>query len=279
MDFSTTRNASMALLSIGMLSGSPAMAGPTWPEGPEAGSLPGMAQKVNAVGPVAFIFGSLGGPSPAPIAGRGVTGDFQDMYLIKVADPPAFMAATDPFFNGFADFDTQLFLFTGPDHPDGPGKGVFANDDSPMAPLGESHLGNDVTDGIQHPALLPDVHYYLAISGQGSDPVSPVGPIFNLGVPFEQSGPDGIGGPFPISGWSSGGDFGDYAIALQGVVGQTYCPASDINQDGVTDTADLGILITQFGSPAGGRADLNFDGVVDTADLGMLISTFGIVCP
>jgi hypothetical protein len=279
MELTKTRNASMAMLSIGMLLRSPAMAGPTWPEGPEAGPLPGTAQKVNASGPVAFIFGSLEGPSPAPIAGRGLTGDFQDMYLIKVNDPLAFMAATDPAFNGFAEFNTQLFLFTGPDHPDGPGLGVFANDDSPMVLFGESRLGNGVTDGVQHPALLSGVHYYLAISGFGSDPVSPIGPIFNLAMPEERSGPDGIGGPFPITGWTGGGDFGGYTIALQGVTGQTYCPTSDINQDGVTDTADLGILISRFGTPAAGHADLNFDGVVDTADLGILISTFGIVCP
>ncbi len=48
----------------------------------------------------------------------------------------------------------------------------------------------------------------------------------------------------------------------------------DINADGVVDTADLGILISEFGN-AGGIADLNGDGVVDTADLGQLIANFG----
>jgi len=53
---------------------------------------------------------------------------------------------------------------------------------------------------------------------------------------------------------------------------------SDINGDGVVDTADLGILIAQFGTAAP-VADLNNDNVVDTADLGILIGAFGTTCP
>jgi|GEM_PF-3388799 len=52
---------------------------------------------------------------------------------------------------------------------------------------------------------------------------------------------------------------------------------ADINADGVVDTADLGQLISQFGT-AGPAADINSDGVVDTADLGLLISDFGSNC-
>ncbi len=55
-----------------------------------------------------------------------------------------------------------------------------------------------------------------------------------------------------------------------------FCP-TDLNNDGVTDTADLGILIAEFGTP-GVLADLNNDGVVDTADLGIMISQFGQFC-
>ncbi len=54
------------------------------------------------------------------------------------------------------------------------------------------------------------------------------------------------------------------------------CPG-DINGDGVTDTADLGILIADFGNAGVSPADLNGDLVVDTADLGILIASFG--CP
>ncbi|MCB9848200.1 MAG: hypothetical protein H6814_07270 [Phycisphaeraceae bacterium] len=258
-----------------------ALGGPTWPENPEAGALPATAQKVYGPGAVGTIFGSLGGPGPAPIGVRGISGDFQDMYLIKIVDPLAFVATTFPGAGGSANFDTQLFLFTGPDHPAGPGLGIFANDEAPGALAGESLLTNNVTDGSMHPQLLADVHYYLAISGFNSDPVSPTGNIFNQATRTEQSGPDGMGGSDQINAWDANGDVGDYAISLQGVAAQTLCPNSDINNDGVTDTADLGILLANFGAPGGAdfNADLNFDGVVDTADLGILLSTFGVVCP
>lgn len=61
------------------------------------------------------------------------------------------------------------------------------------------------------------------------------------------------------------------------VFGRCARPA-DLNSDGLTDTADLGILIAGFGStePA---ADINGDGIVDTADLGILIADFGSTCP
>lgn len=51
--------------------------------------------------------------------------------------------------------------------------------------------------------------------------------------------------------------------------------AADLNLDGVVDTADLGILIGQFGQAGPLSSDINGDGVVDTADLGILISHFG----
>lgn len=52
---------------------------------------------------------------------------------------------------------------------------------------------------------------------------------------------------------------------------------SDLNGDCVVDTADLGLLISVFGSndPVG---DINGDDVVDTADLGLLINRFGAMC-
>jgi len=52
----------------------------------------------------------------------------------------------------------------------------------------------------------------------------------------------------------------------------------NINADTAgVDTADLGLLIAQFGT-AGPFADVNCDGVVDTADLGILIGSFGKSC-
>lgn len=54
----------------------------------------------------------------------------------------------------------------------------------------------------------------------------------------------------------------------------THIP-EDLNGDGLVDTADLGILIGDFGTAGRNRADLNLDRVVDTADLGLLLSAFG----
>jgi hypothetical protein len=58
------------------------------------------------------------------------------------------------------------------------------------------------------------------------------------------------------------------------------CPG-DINDDGVVDTADLGLLLAVFGQapPSLPEADINGDGVTDTADLGLLLSVFGTPCP
>jgi hypothetical protein len=64
------------------------------------------------------------------------------------------------------------------------------------------------------------------------------------------------------------------ANEVQLVVGSV----ADLNGDNVVDTADLGILIGQFGT-AGPDADINGDGIVDTADLGVLIGAFGSTCP
>jgi len=53
---------------------------------------------------------------------------------------------------------------------------------------------------------------------------------------------------------------------------------ADLNGDGVVDGADLGILLSNWGTPKGAKnlkADLNADGVVDGADLGILLSAWG----
>ncbi|MCB9838944.1 MAG: hypothetical protein H6813_06355 [Phycisphaeraceae bacterium] len=52
----------------------------------------------------------------------------------------------------------------------------------------------------------------------------------------------------------------------------------DLNGDGQRDTADLGLMLSVFGSQ-NIDADLNGDGVVDTADVGAMIAAFGVSCP
>ena len=209
--------ASLALLAVGGMSQT-AVAGPTWPEDPpDAGSLPGTAQIPFPLGggPLTMISGRLSGPTPTP--GLRGPGDFEDMYLIQVTDPLLFFASTDPADGGFADFNTELFLFTGPDHPDGPGLGMFANDDNPGALNNESRITGSVTDGSITPAFLPGLHYYLAVTGFVDTPTSGGLSIFDQALPTEISGPDGPGGFGVIDGWSKPGEFGDYQIVLEGV--------------------------------------------------------------
>jgi len=52
-------------------------------------------------------------------------------------------------------------------------------------------------------------------------------------------------------------------------------PTGDINQDGVVDGADLGLLLGQWGPCSGCSADLNSDGVVNGGDLGTLLANWG----
>jgi hypothetical protein len=52
------------------------------------------------------------------------------------------------------------------------------------------------------------------------------------------------------------------------------CPA-DLNQDGVINGADLGLLLGSWGACPGCAADLNADGIVNGADLGLLLGSWG----
>ncbi len=57
------------------------------------------------------------------------------------------------------------------------------------------------------------------------------------------------------------------------------CPG-DANGDGNVDSADLSVLLGQFGTSVtpGTGADYNSDGVVNSADLSVLLSNFGTTC-
>lgn len=55
------------------------------------------------------------------------------------------------------------------------------------------------------------------------------------------------------------------------------CPG-DLNNDGLVDADDLGLLLTAFGCSSDCDADLNSDGVVDADDLGILLGAFGVGC-
>ena len=60
-------------------------------------------------------------------------------------------------------------------------------------------------------------------------------------------------------------------------LGKVIPCVGDINDDGIVNAADLGLLIGAWGNK-GGAADLNDDGLVNAADLGLLIGAWG-PCP
>lgn len=208
-----------ALLMCLAFAASSAFAGPEWPEGGDAGSLPGSAQPIGSGGGgmVTKIIGELSGPPGLPDTGLG---DFQDMYLIFICDPMNFLASTSPDNNGAANFNASLWLFSLD------GRGLLANQD---AGPGDTHatLLPDSNDGTGVLLVDPGL-YYLAISGAGSVPTSSPGDqrIFSFGLPGEVSGPDGPGGSNPITGWDQPGEYGQYEIALHGVCFIVPAPAS-----------------------------------------------------
>ena len=83
--------------------------------------------------------------------------------------------------------------------------------------------------------------------------------------------------PIPVPPASFLVDFIDGAPATITIAA---CPA-DLNNDGVIDLADLGILLADFGCTAPGPCpgDIDNDGDTDLADLGILLSEFGNTCP
>ena len=74
---------------------------------------------------------------------------------------------------------------------------------------------------------------------------------------------------------------GGYSVATTGpfnveivVPAPPACPA-DLNQDGVVNGADLGLMLGSWGPCPGCPADLNQDGIVNGADLGLLLGSWG----
>jgi hypothetical protein len=63
-----------------------------------------------------------------------------------------------------------------------------------------------------------------------------------------------------------------------GIDSATCCPA-DLYPNGVVNGADLGILLSEWGSTAPVSADLNRDGTVDGIDLGVLLGAWGSCSP
>ncbi|MBL9149130.1 MAG: hypothetical protein JNM94_10600 [Phycisphaerae bacterium] len=65
------------------------------------------------------------------------------------------------------------------------------------------------------------------------------------------------------------------AAATVAAAGACDCP-TDLNADGVTNGADMGILLGAWGTPGGASgADINDDGTVDGADLSTVLGAWG----
>jgi len=265
------------------------LAGPDWVEGgdgntdflPDAGPLPATAQPVGFGGPVNSILGSLGG---AGAVTEVVPGDFEDMYLVTITNFQTFFIITNLALGqvgvpGLA--DTSLFLFTGPDHPLGPGLGILANNatSAPPPPGTETPpaaLTGSVTDGGTTPLLIDGLTYYVAITGTGRVPVDAAGaPIFAFGPDaFEISSPDGPGGANPIAGWAGVGQTGVYLMpGMISVSSANTLIPGDLNGDGAVNGLDLAIVLNGFGN-AGGPGDANHDGVVDGGDIAFVLNSW-----
>jgi hypothetical protein len=81
-------------------------------------------------------------------------------------------------------------------------------------------------------------------------------------------------GKVPFTGRASDGEVEDYQVIVKD---PTLCPA-DLDGNCWVNTADLSILISQWGECQGCSADLNDNGWVNTADLSILLSQWG-ECP
>ncbi|MGP1346182.1 MAG: hypothetical protein ACTS3F_05875 [Phycisphaerales bacterium] len=126
-------------------------------------------------------------------------------------------------------------------------------------------------------AILGETGFSECIEGvTNSVPaVASVGP--GTYVVFVSAGnPDG-------SGVFDGIDCNDnegYVLTVTGDCGGAVCVCTgDIDGNCTTDSDDLGILLSNFGSsvPVGTNGDLDDDGDVDSDDLGILLSDFGCV--
>lgn len=233
-----------------------ALAGPEWPETGDAGDTPNTAQKIFGAPPLDGISGDLDGLLRS--------GDFQDMFLIRIEDYTTFSMSTE--IGGFSstDFNVQLFLF------DKFGVGQLANDDISTGDP-DAAMGNTATDGTGF-ALTSNGFYFVAISGFNSDPLSISGfPIFDQVTTVEVSGPDGFGGSTPIASWNSDGETGHYKVFLTGA--DRIC-IGDLDGDNDVDGMDLAALLAAWGTDDF-FADFNEDGVVDGADLATLLAAWG----
>jgi hypothetical protein len=270
----------------------PALAGPEWVEGKtkeDAGSLPADAQITLGAGPLESIRGKLDGAANA--VGFG---DFQDLFVIELADPTSFQATTT-FNGGSAAFEGYLWLF----QVDGlPLLGNLLTDGfaSELGFVGAT-LTNTATDQTGLVVEQPGI-YIVGISAAPTMPFSVEGPLFVFAEPTEVSGPDGEGANAPLSMWdfdpgAVGPVGGEYVIALNAVefgaegaccvAGSCVETTFDACEEmGGSYLGDLSTCATER-CPAPCVADVTGpggtpDGNVDAVDFLLLIAEWGTPC-
>lgn len=118
----------------------------------------------------------------------------------------------------------------------------------------------------------------------GSSPVLAPGESFAAVVQWS-GGPVALTDTLLISAFSPVESGGDGVTSVSAQITFQYSPppppcTGDTNGDRVVNSADLSVLLAQFGSSVvpGTGADVNNDGFVNGADLSVLLANFGNVC-
>lgn len=142
------------------------------------------------------------------------------------------------------------------------------------SPLTQTFGSSFRLDYICADELLAERFDVDGIPGLSQDEVNSMGFVYVS----TDNNPDHTSGQFANGNSSATSTASDH----RPVVFDLYLPGSgpscagDVNGDGSTDSADLSVLIGNFGMavPVGTSGDLNGDGVVDSADLSVLIGDF-----
>jgi hypothetical protein len=198
-DVFTFRCACFLVPSLALASSSPAI-GPDWVEVGDAGSdVPGAQIPIRPQG--ATFLGSIAGTLSSGVG----TPDFEDLYVFRVTEVQSFsiMPAS-------ANFNAVLYLFNLTVNNEA--LGLLGNDDSSE----KDNLPRLVSmsdDGTGVQISVPG-DYILAVTGAGRAPISRTGSIYDFMSPTEISGPDGIGGLNPLSGWTGEGEQGSYRFVF-----------------------------------------------------------------
>ena len=117
----------------------------------------------------------------------------------------------------------------------------------------------------------------VTIAGQGSVqetvPVTAPAPLVNQPFDMPTVLPPGSTAHLLMNGTFSDGTSTTTASSGVQATGTRIPRFADVNDDGIVDGADLGLLLSAWGLP--GPTDLNGDGRTDGADLGLMLSNWG----